>query len=147
MTEDPKEIERLVPLVKFAYAIYCGTEIELPKPPPTAPLPGAPRRGEAMSEEFYRASVQQDIDEKYSFPLAGFSYMREKVRSGQFGSFSDEDCESAIVLLDVLLGACLEIESAMGEGPEAIKELKDRVPGLPAELYADVMGRIAYWNR
>jgi hypothetical protein len=141
---DPKESERLAPLVKIAYRIYRG-EVALPsysKPPKKncAPISGC-------SVQSYAEGLGREIEEKYSLPAGTYDFLVSHVCDGSLAPFSEADCEAAVGLLNTLLVEGLFIQSHRGDCPEAVAELESAVPGLPKFLYADLIGWYGYQNR
>lgn len=134
--------ERLGPLVKIAYRIYRG-EINVEAPQTADPKP--PISG--WSEEAYREGLEREIEEKYSSPPGALSYLTAHVRDGSLSPFTEQDCATALGILDAFLREALFIESSLGDGRDAAAKLEAEVPGLPKALYADVLGYYAYINR
>jgi hypothetical protein len=139
---DAAENARLARLVEIGYRIYRG-EITVPDQP--APVAKDPIKG--WSEEAYREGLQREIEESFSASPGTLEYLISQVGREPLSGFTERDCVAAVEILDAFLGTALFVESASGDGPQAVKELQAEVPGLPGHLYASVLGYYAYMNR
>ena len=133
---------RIAHLVTIAYRAYRG-EIPLPTPPQRKPKP--PIQG--FSEAAYREGLSREIEENHSSREGTLEYLQQHVRDGSLAPFTEADCLKAVNVLDSLLSEALFTESSFGDGPDAIKDLESKVPGLPKGIYSDILGYYAYVNR
>lgn len=136
------EITRLSQLIQIGYRIYRG-EIAVPPPPPAPPKP--PLKG--CFANVYLEGLKREIEENYSTPPGAHEYLISQIRKGSIKGFSKDDCAAALRILDSFLRDALFIESRYGDCPEAVNELKALYPGLPGNLYSDLIGYYGYINR
>ncbi len=138
-------IARLVPLVRFAYAIQRGT-VPLPERteralPPTVPV----CKGSAA--DIYVDGLKREIKENYSFPEAGWEVLKERALDGSLGPYTVADCHEAITILNAFLIEGLFLESRHGDCPQAVDELAKAFPGLPRSMCEEYIGLLGYVNR
>lgn len=139
---DAEERRRLSPLVVIGYRIYRG---EIAVPAPAAARDRAPVRG--CSLEAYRQGLEHEIEGSFSSRPGTLEHLVSAVRSGALTGFTEDDCSTAVGVLDSLLREALFVESSLGDGADAVAELEREVPGLPPSLYADLIGYYGYVNR
>lgn len=138
---------RLAPLVDIAYSIYRDRD-HFPGPPASTvspPPPGGPP-GSPEFLEFLAQGLEEEIEEGYTFPPAGFRELVGRVEVGTGTAFTETDCRRAVARLSELLREGLLVESTLGDGPQAVDELTRRIPGLSSGLYADLIGWLAMKN-
>ena len=128
----------MAPLVRIAWDYHRGE-------PPAKPAENPFKNG-GLTEENYRKAVEQTISAQYAASAGTKTSMLADQRDGLWEGFSESDVRSALGIFDALLGQSLLAESATGGGPQAIARVAAAVPGLPADLYAEVMSWVEYKN-